>query len=217
MTSTPLEVYAEGLLADRAAEGPAFVTWLHYSDGRRIVLDLPRWIAPASAADQLLLARCAGPTLDIGCGPGRLTRALVARGIACLGVDVAPEAVALASTGGMPILHASIFDPALDDSRWATVLLADGNIGIGGDPTALLARARDLCTANLLVEVDGPETATAQVQVRIENSTGHQSRWFPWAHVSATDVPTVAARAGLSVSSTWTADGRYFAELVAVR
>lgn len=215
MTATPLELYAEGLLAERTPDEPAYTSWLHYADGRRLLLDLPRWIAPASPADDRLLSLCTGPTLDIGCGPGRLTRALVALGISCLGVDVAPEAVALASTGGMPVLHASIFDRALDHSRWATVLLADGNIGIGGDPVALLSRARDLCTGNLLVELDGPETPTGPVQVRIETSTGRTSSWFPWAHVSATDVPRVAAEAGLSVRTTWCAEGRWFTELVA--
>ena len=215
MISTPLELYAEGLLVERAPTEPAYSSWLRYTDGRRLLLDVPRWIAPASAADERLLSLCTGPTLDIGCGPGRLTRALVARGTTCLGVDVAPEAVAMASTGGMPVLHASIFDRVMDDSLWATVLLADGNIGIGGDPVALLSRARDLCTGNLLVEVDGPTTLTARVQVRIETSTGRESSWFPWAHVSAADVPRVAATAGLTVRQAWSAEDRWFAELVA--
>ena len=214
MTTTPLEIYGEGLLST-LVEGSEYTSWLRYADGRRILLDLPRWIAPASPADDLLLARCTGPTLDIGCGPGRLTRALVARGVACLGVDMAPEAVALASSGGMPILHASIYDKVLDDSRWATVLLADGNIGIGGDPVALLSRAAALCTGPVLVEVDSPTTVTSRVQVRIETSTGRTSDWFPWAHVSAVDLPAVAAQAGLNVDSCWSADGRWFAALLA--
>lgn len=213
MTASPLAVYGEQLTrhGDPAAD-PA-TTWLHYRDGRQLLLDLPRWIAPADPADDLLLARCTGPTLDIGCGPGRLTRALMARGVNCLGVDVAPEAVALASAGGMPVLHASVYDRVLDGTRWATVLLADGNIGIGGDPGALLARARDLCTGNILVELDAPWVATSQEQVRLVTSLGQQSSWFPWAHVSAADIDAVAAQAGLSVQSRWSRQDRWFAEL----
>ncbi len=209
-----MELYGEGLLTSLHDDGSAFTTWLRYEDGRRIALDLPRWIAAASPADDALLSRCTGPTLDIGCGPGRLTRALVARRIDCLGVDVAPVAVALASTGGTPVLHASIYDEILDDTRWATVLLADGNIGIGGDPVMLLARAGALCTGNVLVELDAPWVQTSRLHVRIETSAGRESSWFPWAHVSAADIGQVASKARMTVNESWCAEGRWFAELL---
>ena len=212
MTS-PLEVYGDDLLTTVAGRPPT--TWLTYDDGRRVVLDLPRWTEPADAADDLLLDRCTGPALDLGCGPGRLTRALVARGLECLGVDVAPVAVALARTGGTPVLHASAFDAALDDTRWATVLLADGNIGIGGDPVALLARCRDLLApgGRVLVELDPPWAPTGPAQVRVASSSGRTSSSFPWAHVGAGDVERVAGPAGLVTAAAWQASGRWFAEL----
>lgn len=212
MTS-PAEVYGEDLLT--AVHGAAPTTWLRYDDGHTVVLDLPRWTEPAAGADLALLERCAGPTLDIGCGPGRLTRALVARGLACLGVDVAPVAVALARTGGTPVLHASVYDHVLDDTRWATVLLADGNIGIGGDPVALLTRCRELLTGSgrVLVELDAPACPTRTVRVRVESSSGRTSSPFPWAHVGASDVAAVAAGAGLVVVDAWAASGRWFADL----
>ncbi len=212
MTS-PLEVYGQDLLT--MIGGGAPTTWLRDEDGHTVVLDLPRWIEPAHGADEVLLDRCAGPTLDLGCGPGRLTRALVARGLECLGVDVAPVAVALARHGGTPVLHASAFDAVLDDTRWSTVLLADGNIGIGGDPVALLRRCRELLTdsGHVLVELDPPTAATRTVSVRIESSSGRTSSWFPWAHVSARDVAEVTGPAGLSATEVWHADGRWFARL----
>ena len=213
MTS-PLEVYGEDLLT--AVSGPPATTWLRYDDGRQVLLDLPRWTQAADAADAALLERCAGPALDLGCGPGRLTRALVARGVECLGVDVAPVAVALARTGGTPVLHASAFDAVLDDTRWATVLLADGNIGIGGDPVALLARCRRLLApgGRVLVELDPPSgPASGPVQVRVESSSGRTSSWFPWAHVAAGDAGAVARSAGLALGDVWQASGRWFAEL----
>jgi len=213
MTS-PLELYGEGLLTVAAAGVPSS-TWLRYDDGRSAVLDLPRWSAPAAGADEALLDRCSGPTLDLGCGPGRLTRALAARGLECLGVDVAPVAVALARTGGIPVLHASVFDPVLDDTRWSTVLLADGNVGIGGDPAALLRRCRSLLRAGgqLLVELDAPGCPTSQVRVRVESQAGRASSWFPWAHVGVDGLDAVAAAAGMATADVWCRGGRWFAAL----
>ncbi len=213
MTS-PLEVYGDDLLTTLAGSPPT--TWLRDEDDHRVVLDLPRWTEPASGADEVLLDRCTGPTLDLGCGPGRLTRALVVRGLDCLGVDVAPVAVALARSGGTPVLHASAFDAVLDDSRWATVLLADGNIGIGGDPVRLLERCRALLTdgGQVLVEVEPPSALTRVVKVRVESSSGARSRWFDWAHVAARDITTVAADAHLCATEVWHSAGRWFARLV---
>ena len=49
-------------------------------DGQRLLLPVTRWHAEPDSADELLLARCGGATLDVGCGPGRLTAARPADG-----------------------------------------------------------------------------------------------------------------------------------------
>lgn len=216
MTVSPLDVYGEDLNA--ALSGAPAQTWLHYEDDRRTLLDLPRWTEPAQDADLDLLSRCAGPVLDIGCGPGRLTAALHARGVECLGVDVAPIAVEVARRSGVVVLHASIYDAVLDDTTWQTVLLADGNVGIGGDPTRLLRRAHDLLVpgGSVLVELDPPSVPTAAVRVRLESSSGASSGWFPWAHVSAADIDHVSEGVDLCVHDRWVAAGRWFAELRSV-
>ena len=41
---------------------------------------------------------------------------------------------------GGPALVRSVFETLPGEGRWDTVLLMDGNIGIGGDPAALLGR-----------------------------------------------------------------------------
>ena len=212
MTS-PVDVYGEDLLT--CGTGAPATTWMLDEDGRRTLLDLPKWTAPPRGADLHLLERCTGSTLDIGCGPGRLTRGLVRMGLPCLGVDVAPVAVAMARLGGTPVLHASVYDAVLDGAVWDTVLLADENVGIGGDPVALLARCRELLApgGRVLVELEPPSTRTRLVRVRIDSSSGRTSRWFPWAHVSAADAADVAARAGLDVVTRWQESGRWFAEL----
>ncbi|MCW2620538.1 MAG: methyltransferase protein [Frankiales bacterium] len=212
MTSA-LEVYGQDLLT--TTTGRSTSTWLCADDGTRHLLDLPRWIAPADRADHLLLDRCTGPSLDVGCGPGRLTRSLVARGTACLGVDVAPVAVSLARVGGTPVLHASVFDAVLDGPRWGSVLLADGNIGIGGDAVALLTRCRSLLRplGRVLVELEGPGVPSRTVQVRLESSSGLTSGWFPWAHVSVDEILPIASSAGLLVAEQWHTSGRWFVDL----
>ena len=62
-------------------------------DGRILPVAPRRWLAPADGEDDWLLNRCAGPTVDLGCGPGRLVTELAGRGIPALGVDCSPIAV----------------------------------------------------------------------------------------------------------------------------
>lgn len=217
MSASPLDVYGQDLHA--AVAGSPATTWLRYEDDRRTVLELPRWTEPATGADLGLLERCLGSVLDIGCGPGRLTAALHARGVECLGVDVAPVAVEVARLSGVVILHASVYDEILDSTAWQTVLLADGNVGIGGDPAVLLRRSHDLLAPDgtVLVELDPPDMATSAVRVRLESSSGASSDWFPWAHVSIADIKSVATEVDLHVVDSWQTAGRWFAELRSTR
>ena len=50
--------------------------------------------------DHAVLDLCSGPTLDVGCGPGRMTRLLAERGAIVLGIDVVPEAISRTRYGG---------------------------------------------------------------------------------------------------------------------
>src|SRR5204863_7462240 len=95
-----------------------------------------------TAPEEARLAAMAAPVLDVGCGPGRLVVGLARRGAVALGVDPAPAAVALARGRGAAVLQRSVFDPLPGHGRWRTIVLADGNIGIGGDPVRLLRRCR---------------------------------------------------------------------------
>ena len=64
-----------------------------------------------------------GPTLDIGCGEGRLARALAARGHAVLGVDAAPTLVR-AAAAATPSTPAGVGDAVALPLPTATVSLA---------------------------------------------------------------------------------------------
>ena len=58
---------------------------LHTAGGEIIPLDVTRWLAPPDDVDRAVIERCAGPTLDVGCGPGRFVAALAERGVPALG------------------------------------------------------------------------------------------------------------------------------------
>jgi methyltransferase family protein len=189
--------------------------WLELATGERIMLPTERWRATPDPGDELLLSSCTGPTLDIGCGPGRLTAALTERGVATLGVDISPVAVRLTLAAGAAAVRRDVFDRQPGEGRWRHTLLADGNIGIGGDPVRLLSRVRDLLCAKgtALIEVDPPGTGLRRGRVRVSTDNSAGTRWFDWAWLGADAVPTIAARAGLRTNWLREAGGRWFTEL----
>lgn len=214
MTALGLELYGRGL-AQRAAGRPANDVCVEYDDGSLAPLPLHRWFGPLLPGDRSLLARVEGPTIDIGCGPGRLVAAVMAAGVPALGIDICAEAVRVSRGSGAYALRRDVFGRVPGEGRWETALLADGNIGIGGDPVALLRRTRQLLApgGRALVELDPPGTPSRQVQVRLRWA-GERSRWFGWAHLGADDITPAAAAAGLDTSAGWKAGGRWFASLV---
>lgn len=215
MTALPLDLYDSALSTHSGLRPASLDDWhLRYADGRRIPLALRRWCSTADAVDLEILDRCTDPSLDVGCGPGRLVAALACAGREALGVDIAGAAIQLTHRAGADAVQRSVFDPLPNEGAWGTVLLIDGNIGIGGDPVALLRRCRDLAAVDgsLLIELDAPGETSSNVQVRLE-SQRQRSRWFDWAHVAADEIVAPAADAGLRVVDSWAMEGRWFASL----
>ncbi|MHC5908817.1 class I SAM-dependent methyltransferase [Streptomyces sp. S6] len=177
-------------------------------------LDVERFCAPPDAADLRVLRRCTGPVLDVGCGPGRLVTALTARGVRVLGVDVSPAAVARTRLHGGAALRRDVFERLPGEGRWGTALLMDGNIGIGGDPAALLTRARELVRpgGRLLVEA-AAQDVDDRLNVRVENGHGGHSRPFPWARIGTTALSRAADATRWILTGRWTTEGRAFLEL----
>ena len=207
---TTIEIY--GRLLEHAAGG-VHDGHVRTAAGLPAALPLRRWLAPAAPADLLVVERAAAPVLDVGCGPGRMLAALEAHGRAATGIDVSPVAVRLAQRRGHA-LRASVFSPRVPVAAWASVLLLDGNIGIGGRPEALLARARDLIAADgaVLVEAAPPGRPTRRERVRLE-TRGAMSPWFGWATVGIDGIAPLARAAGLRCAEVLTCDGRWFARL----
>ncbi|WP_327705496.1 class I SAM-dependent methyltransferase [Streptomyces decoyicus] len=202
--------YADAL---RSGHGPLF---LRRSDGWLLPLEVERWCAGADTADLSALRRCEGAVLDIGCGPGRLVAALAAQGRRVLGIDVSAAAVARTTATGGSALHRSVFDSLPHEGSWGTALLLDGNIGIGGDPCALLTRTAELVTRQgLLIVETTPADVDERVRVRVER--GHHPHShprtgtrhtpgdpFPWARVGTPALLRHAATAGWTPVEQWT-------------
>ena len=183
--------------------------------GRVTALPVHVWTSDEAPGDRGLLARCRGPVLDVGCGPGRLAAALLGQGVPALGVDIAPGAVALARARGATALERSVYERLPGERRWATVLLADGNIGIGGNPVRLLSRIHDLLAPGgvLLVEARAPGSTTGSVRMQLQDDLG-DSEHFAWAWLALDDVAPAALAAGLRPAGTWADSGRWFARLI---
>ena len=177
--------------------------------------DVARWSADADAADLTTLDAETGPVLDIGCGPARMVRAAVDRGLTVLGLDVSPTAVAMAREAGLPVAAGSVFDPLPREGEWNLALLLDGNVGIGGDPTALLTRCAEILTptGSVVVETAPDASLDDSYEAHVVDDQGHASATFPWAEVGREALHLHAGRSGLRVAQTWSVEGRTFCRL----
>ncbi len=166
-------------------------------------LPMGDWTREADALDQDLIGQCVGSTLDIGCGPGRLSAALAENGHVVLGIDVVHEAVGQTRQRGVAALRRDVFDRLPGEGRWRSALLADGNVGIGGDPEALLKRVRQLLdpTGRVVVEVAAPGIPFTTHWAALE-CAGTRSRPFRWSVVGVDDIGAIAAAVGFGVAST---------------
>ncbi len=183
------------------------------SDGVVVDLAVRRWHDPASDGDGWLLDRCRGAAIDLGCGPGRLVAALRDRRVPALGVDTSPTAERLCRRRGAPMVRRDVFAPQPAEGLWDHVLLADGNIGIGGDPVRLLCRAARLLApgGTVLVETDPDPWMwwRGSARVRTGGGTGPP---VPWACAGVDALVAGAGEAGL-VRSDAVGGPRSFVEL----
>lgn len=206
-----------GNLYDRALDGER--CWIRHDDGEVRNLPVRSWLGGRHADrlfDQAIVRLCDGPTIDLGCGPGRLVVDLINRGIPALGVDQSATAVALARRNGAPALRRDVFGALPGVGRWQTALLADGNIGLGGDPGRVLRRVVDLlrpggqCVAEFDPDVQGVQSNL----VRLESSDTI-GPWFRWASVGIDCAAALAEEAGLALTGIHPVSGRILVTLAA--
>jgi SAM-dependent methyltransferase len=164
--------------------------------------------------DDAVVAMCNGPTIELGCGPGRLVSRLVRRGVPALGVDRSATAIRLAGRCGAPALLGDVFQPLPGIGCWQTVLLIDGNVGLGGDPRRILGRAAELlarggrCVAEFDAEVIGIRASW----IRLES--GRQvGPWFRWAWVGLDSAAMLAREVGLRMTEVHLIGERVIADM----
>ena len=210
----PADLLYGRLLASAAGGVEPGRARIRIAQGGAHALPLRRWLGPVDEADRVVLAHAVAPVLDIGCGPGRHLAALAATGHGGLGLDLSPVAVQLARARGAEAILRSVFADVPRAGTWRTALLLDGNVGIGGAPEALLARARALVAPGgaVLVETGPPDAPTRRLRVRLE-TPGAISPWFGWATVGIDGIGPLARAAGLRCAEVLTCDGRWFARL----
>lgn len=176
-------------------------------------LPLEDWRRRAVESDLDVLDLCRGATIDVGCGPGRMAEALAERGHDVLGIDVVDEAARLTRQRGVAATRHDVFDALPHDGCWTTVLLADGNVGIGGDPVRLLRRVGMLLEpgGRVVVDLAAPGTDTVSVWALLRCGDD-VSRPFRWSTVGVEAIEQLALDAGLrlrtlqvSVDDRWTA------------
>ena len=214
---------------DRALRDPSVALYLREADAEsgdeaaaepadeRERLDVERFLAAADADDADAVHGTTGPVLDIGCGPGRLVHAAIMAGHLALGIDVSRTAVAIAQEHGLPVLRRSVFHDLPAEGTWGTALLIDGNIGIGGDPEALLARCAELVRptdGRVRIETHPDRRRDRRFRGIVVDEHRRASLPFPWAEVGAAALRHHARRTGWALSREWTARGRTFAEFV---
>jgi SAM-dependent methyltransferase len=163
-------------------------------------------------------------------------RALVEAGVVSLGIDITPAAVRRARRVGAPVLHRSVFDGVPGAGRYATALLLDGNIGIGGRPELLLRRTAELLRpgGRILIETterggrtvatdnakharspgraawfDEPRPSSPETAARfvVDHEPGP---WFEWRDIAAAEVRRVAAELGFTLRAQWDDRHRHF-------
>jgi hypothetical protein len=132
-----------------------------------------------------------------------------------VGIDICAAAVALTRARGARAVQADVFGRVPRPSRWDRVLLADGNLGIGGNPVGLLRRAAQLLGPRGRVVADvepdgGVRRADAWIEALRTGTDGPRRIGgpVPWAWVGLDAVADVGVRAGLAVDSVTHSPGR---------
>lgn len=184
--------------------------------GRTQPFEVAQWASAPDWVDrELFIDLCDDSTIDIGCGPGRLVGELAARRVPAMGIDVSSEAIRQTRVRGALALRRDVFGTIPGEGRWAYGLLADGNLGIGGDPVRLLRRLRQVLTrrGTVIAEVAPWGTGLVHEHRRLRVD-GRLSAHFEWAVVGLDAIDDVAERAGLQVAGTRSAGGRHAVSMV---
>ena len=189
---------------------------MRHDDGRVRQLPVRSWLGGHHADrkfDKAVLGLCAGPTIDLGCGPGRLVARLVGAVFRPGRRPVGDRGRAGSAKRGAG-LRRDVFEPLPGTGRWQTVLLADGNVGLGGDPWRVLGRAAELLKrgGSCIAEFDTASDRCPTGWVRLE-SARTIGPWFRWASVGIGCAAKLADDVGMALTAIHPIGSRVVASL----
>jgi SAM-dependent methyltransferase len=158
MNAKAMEPFGRALLAYLGGDSSANLI-VRRDDGKEASVPVSLFFRGESAFTELektAMDLCVGRVLDIGAGAGLHSLALQQRGHLVTAIDISPEAVAVASRGGVADARcADIF--AFEGGPYDTLLMLGHGIGMVETIEGLrrfLARARSLVTAGGQLLVD---------------------------------------------------------------
>ncbi|MCP4904539.1 MAG: class I SAM-dependent methyltransferase [bacterium] len=182
--------------------------------------------------DQIALDRCRGRVLDVGAGAGRHARALAARGLEVVAIDVSPLAVSLCrgrGVGDARILDVMEIDSESGLGQFDTLFFGMQTIGVAGGVETLrrlLERLKSVLAPGGELVVDsselreawqGDEADTRPTRGEIVLSTryrGWRGEPFAWLYLSEQDLRSVASEAGFGMETLGRVErGEYLAAL----
>jgi SAM-dependent methyltransferase len=195
--------------------------YINETDGLQFLADVSEW----QHSERLSIREVEGPTLDIGCGAGRVGLYLQRKGIEYTGIDISPLAVQTSKLQGLNDIHLmSAASINLDRSDFNSIVMFGNNFGILGEeedtvemlkvlyklttPTAkIFAGSRDVR------ETDNPEHLSYQrrnrergwpvgkVTIKIEYQ-GNETDWFNLYMPTPEEMDAVARKAGWFLEKT---------------
>jgi len=131
-----------------------------------------------------------------------------------MGIDLSAAAVEQTAARGASVLRRAVEERLPSEGRWGSVLLADGNIGIGGDVPALLSRCHQLLRPGgvALVEADPDDQVHQRSWLRLRSGS-RTSAPLPWARVGTHALVRIANALGFVAVEHWRVEGRVFVSL----
>jgi SAM-dependent methyltransferase len=150
--------------------------------------------------DQELLAGVErGPVLDLGCGAGRASLYLQQRGLEVTAVDHSAGAVEVSRRRGVLDARLADLNDPPSDRLWATVLLLNGNLGLGGSwdgNRRLLRRLADVSAPGATLIGDSVDyTGPGEIRLRIRSGEG-VTPWWQQRNVSHEEIPRLVRGTG---------------------
>ena len=105
-------------------------------------------------------------------------------------------------------------DPTIELGCWQTVLLIDGNVGLGGDPQRILGRAAELlaCGGRCVAEFDAEGIGLRAGWITLE-SARQVGPWFRWASVGLDSAAMLAREVGLRMTGVHLIGERVIADM----